>query len=82
METIKTHHLIDKHNHEKSYGISKMETIFDQAEGKTTEAHRHDYYTVILVKYAVGTHIIDFKKYYSGICFVLLHMPAKSRTYF
>lgn len=40
-----------------------MESIFEEANGKTDVLHRHDYYTVILVEAAAGTHVIDYQSY-------------------
>ncbi len=40
-----------------------METIFDQAQGKLDVPHRHDYYTVIMVKEAEGKHVVDYQTY-------------------
>ncbi|NOX85168.1 MAG: AraC family transcriptional regulator [Chlorobi bacterium] len=46
-----------------SFRISRMEDIYSKRLGKTDEPHRHDYYTVLLVKQASGKHIIDFNQY-------------------
>ncbi|MBL6446619.1 helix-turn-helix domain-containing protein [Fulvivirga sp. 29W222] len=40
-----------------------METIFDNTEGKTTEPHRHDFYTIVWVQHGNGFHLIDFNTY-------------------
>lgn len=40
-----------------------MEDIYAKRLEKTDEPHRHDYYTVLLVKQASGIHIIDFNRY-------------------
>ncbi len=40
-----------------------MEDIYSKRLGKTDEPHRHNYYTVLLVKRASGKHIIDFNQY-------------------
>lgn len=43
-----------------------MGVIFDQVQGKIDVPHRHDYYTVLLVKKAVGNHVLDYKTYPFG----------------
>lgn len=45
------------------FEIARMEDHFEQRAGKADEPHRHNYYTVILIKKASGKHIIDFNKY-------------------
>jgi AraC family transcriptional activator of pobA len=40
-----------------------MEDIYEQAQGKTDVPHRHDYYTVLLVERAHGSHVIDYESY-------------------
>ena len=62
-ESIKTYTQIDHHDHELSFGISRMEDIFDARKGEPDIAHRHDYYTVVLVKSGDGIHKIDFEEY-------------------
>ena len=46
-----------------SFGISSMKDIYEKRQGQTDEPHRHDYYTILVVKYAKGKHIIDFCEY-------------------
>ena len=52
-------------NHDKglNFRIQRMEDIYVERNGQTDEPHRHDYYTVLLVKEASGKHIIDFNEY-------------------
>jgi AraC-like DNA-binding protein len=45
------------------FRIQRMENIYTERNGITDEPHRHDYYTVLLVKEASGKHIIDFNEY-------------------
>lgn len=40
-----------------------MEDIYENRKGKADIPHRHDYYTILLVKDGNGNHIIDFMKY-------------------
>ncbi len=53
-----------KHREEiVSFAIRTLEEIFDEAQGKVDDPHRHDFYTLIWVKYGEGVHHIDFKEY-------------------
>jgi AraC-like DNA-binding protein len=45
------------------FEIARMEDHFEQRAGKADEPHRHNYYTVILIKNASGKHIIDFNEH-------------------
>ncbi len=44
----------------QSFYLEDMGVIYEQAGGKADEPHRHEYYTVLLVEQAEGTHIVDF----------------------
>jgi AraC-like DNA-binding protein len=46
-----------------SFDIKRMEDIYDRMGGKPDEPHRHDYYTILLVKEAKGQHMIDFQSF-------------------
>jgi len=46
-----------------SFGISKMEDIYVKRNGQADEPHRHNYYTVLIIKQAKGIHKIDFNSY-------------------
>lgn len=41
-----------------------MEDIWEVRGGAKDDPHRHDYYTMLLVKHARGKHIIDFHEYH------------------
>ncbi len=44
--------------------IERMQAIEDRRDKKTkTQPHKHDFYTVIWIKQASGSHFIDFKEY-------------------
>lgn len=49
--------------HQLDFRLQLMEEIYAQAKGKIDQPHRHDYYTVILIKEATGHHIIDYHSY-------------------
>ncbi len=51
---------IDQRAPQQRFIMDRMETIFDRSEGKTDHPHRHQYYTVLVVKEGEGEHTIDF----------------------
>jgi len=60
---IKTYQLTD-HDHKKtSFSIKTMEELFHASGNVPDKPHRHDYYTIVLVKSASGVHFIDFKEF-------------------
>lgn len=63
MNTVKTYENVNKENEKLSFGVSKMEAIYEHRKGKVDEPHRHNYYTVLLIIKAKGTHKIDFNSY-------------------
>lgn len=63
MEPIKVYNKVNKVDPQKNFGISRMEEIYVKHQGKPDTPHRHDYYTMLLVKEAKGKHIIDFTEY-------------------
>lgn len=63
MSTFKTYQKVNSKKDDVSFAISKMEDIYLKYEGKADEPHRHNYFTVLLVKSAKGQHKIDFNTY-------------------
>lgn len=63
MNTVKTYQKINSDLDNVSFGISRMEDIYTKRKGKVDEPHRHNYYTVLIVKKAKGEHKIDFNSY-------------------
>jgi AraC family transcriptional regulator, transcriptional activator of pobA len=63
MHDIKTYTQVHHHDEALSFRISRMEDIWDARKGVRDEPHRHDYYTMLLVKKARGKHVIDFYEY-------------------
>ena len=63
MDKIKTYQHVNSSNTKLSFDISRMEDIYTQRKGRTDTAHRHDYYTALLIKKAAGKHLIDFESY-------------------
>lgn len=66
MKTFKTYHKVNAEKDNASFAISKMEAIYSKHKGKPDEPHRHNYYTVLVVKKASGFHKIDFNTYDLG----------------
>ena len=62
-DPIKTYTNVHKEDDSLSFGISRMEEIYRDRNGVVDAPHRHDYYTVLLVREARGRHIVDFKEY-------------------
>lgn len=63
MAKIKSYKNVVPHSIDLSFDIKRMEDIYELSEGKVDEPHRHDYYTIILVKEAQGVHVIDFHSF-------------------
>ena len=63
MDPLKTYKQVNRAHHHLSFGISRMEDIYEKRQGETDAPHRHDFYTVLVVKEARGEHIIDFNEY-------------------
>ncbi len=60
---IKTYEFVDQLDAHLSFDIKPMEDIYKANHGKLTEPHRHNFYTILLIKKAEGTHRIDFNEY-------------------
>ncbi len=63
MSDVKTYETIGSKEKDLSFAIAKMEDIFIKRNGLKDEPHRHDFYTILVVKKASGQHIIDFNAY-------------------
>ena len=63
MNTVKTYNKVNSEKDTVSFGISKMEDIYTTRNGKVDEPHRHNYYTVLIIKQAKGLYKIDFNSY-------------------
>lgn len=66
MEKLKVYENIQNEEDCDSFGIAKMEDIYAQRKGQVDEAHRHNYYTVLIVASAKGQHKIDFTSFDLG----------------
>lgn len=63
MEHVKIYQKVYSDEGDVSFGIFKMEDIYEEQNGQPDEPHRHGYYTVLIVNRANGLHKIDFNTY-------------------
>ncbi len=66
MTTVKTYQKVNTQQESSSFEISRMEDIYDKYHGKVDDPHRHNYFTVLIIKEASGQHKIDFNSYELG----------------
>lgn len=63
MDPIKTYKHVHHHETGLNFRIARMEDIWEERKGTPDEPHRHDFYTVLLIKDSLGVHNIDFNVY-------------------
>ena len=63
MNSVKTYQKVNSQKDDVSFGVSKMEDTYIKRKGRIDEPHRHNFYTVLIVKHAKGFHKIDFTTY-------------------
>lgn len=63
MNSVKTYQKVNAEQESASFSISKMEDIYVKRNGQVDEPHRHNYYTVLIIRQAKGYHKIDFTTY-------------------
>ena len=63
MESVKIYQEVYSEEGDVSFGIFRMEDIYEEQNGEPDEPHRHSYYTVLIVNRAKGLHKIDFNTY-------------------
>ena len=66
MNSVKTYQAVNREQQDVHFGISKMEDIYTKRKGEVDEPHRHNFYTVLIIKKAKGEHKIDFNSYALG----------------
>ena len=66
MNSVKTYQAVNREQQDVHFGVSKMEDIYTKRKGKVDEPHRHNFFTVLLIKKAKGQHKIDFNTYELG----------------
>ncbi|MFT4667653.1 MAG: AraC family transcriptional activator of pobA [Ulvibacter sp.] len=55
--------ILDNRKGKMDFRVQKMDLIYEQSKGKIDVAHRHDYFTVLLIEKAKGSHTIDYNKF-------------------
>ena len=63
MDSLKTYQKVNRQDEKLNFGISRMEDIYTKRAGRVDEPHRHDFYTVMIVRNASGVHKLDFNSY-------------------
>lgn len=63
MSDVKTYQKVNAQKDHVSFGVSKMEDTYIKHKGKIDEPHRHNFYTVLIVRNAKGFHKVDFTTY-------------------
>ena len=63
MERVKIYQEVYSDEGDVSFGIFRMEDIYEEQNGEPDQPHRHGYYTVLIVNKANGLHKIDFNTY-------------------
>lgn len=61
--SIKKYKNIQAENTAISFDIKRMEELYEKFGGQHDDVHRHDYYTILIVRNAKGKHIIDFNAF-------------------
>ncbi|MGV8096887.1 MAG: helix-turn-helix domain-containing protein [Mangrovibacterium sp.] len=62
-DEIKTYELTDHTGTTTDFILKDMADLYESTGGSPDRPHRHNYYTILLVKQGKGKHIIDFKEY-------------------
>jgi AraC family transcriptional regulator, transcriptional activator of pobA len=66
------------HNSEKVFfAFRTMEENHIRANGKPDVPHRHEFYTILLVRNACGTHVVDYTDFYMKPGTVFLLSPGQ-----
>ncbi len=60
---IKTYEFVDRSDTLMTFDIKKTEDVHEAKNPKLDTPHRHNFYTILLIKKAEGTHRIDFNEY-------------------
>ncbi|SFB98045.1 AraC-type DNA-binding protein [Flexibacter flexilis DSM 6793] len=60
---LKIYNSVHPTNENLTFGISRMEDIYDKRNGQPDVPHRHNYYTLLLTRFANGRHLVDFNEY-------------------
>ncbi len=62
-DEIKTYELTDRDGTATDFILKEMGELYERSGGQADRPHRHNYYTLLLVKQGRGAHTVDFKQY-------------------
>ncbi|MEH0158051.1 helix-turn-helix transcriptional regulator [Limibacter armeniacum] len=77
MDNIKVYTAPDSHKPKVPVIVNDMGEVYRRRKGKADIPHRHDFYTILLIKSATGMHIIDFNVYRLGTYQVFFVSPGQ-----
>ena len=63
MNGTKSLPVVEIRNNDSEFRLSGMSDLYHLRGGRPDAPHRHDFYTVIIIEYAKGCHVIDFNEY-------------------
>ncbi len=63
---VMTYEHVDTTNNQITFDVKRTEEVSVAKNGKVDPPHRHNFFTIIIVKKAIGTHVIDFNEYSLG----------------
>ena len=66
MDSVKTYQKANARNEDAHFGMSRTEDIYARRGGEPDDPHRHNFYTVLVLRKAEGEHRIDFNSYPLG----------------
>jgi AraC-like DNA-binding protein/mannose-6-phosphate isomerase-like protein (cupin superfamily) len=76
-DKVRVYGNVNQKKPERSFNMTSMEIIYEEASGKTNEPHRHDFFTILWVKKATGIHVIDFTEYALGTNQIFFVSPGQ-----
>ena len=74
---IKTYTFSENSSNTSGFALKRMEDIYHNTNGSADSPHRHDYYTIIFIEQAEGTHIVDFTEYALADCTIYFIQPGQ-----
>ncbi len=57
---------LEQRRHQGTFDLQNMGDLYLREQGRPDVPHRHAYFTVILIKKAVGEHVVDYRTYPFG----------------
>ena len=77
MDAVKTYQNANARNEDAHFGMSRTEDIYNRRGGEADDPHRHNFYTVLVLREASGIHKIDFNSYELGSRQVFFVAPGQ-----